>query len=313
MEEEQPISDLEDPSEEELQQMKSEYEMMKKQQQEIESLQKFQFFKKTQVDLSHLVTLNTAQTITGTKPFTNQVTAQSFKEPEGTNQQIMLPKGTNMNHFNFRPYYDAECVDGIRISRNLAKQTLDQNSSIYLGCSNTQESGAISGQWSITASKLNTLLIHPSSDSQHGLAMMSDRLMFNDLVIYRSTLLTNYCSSITLNTNVSFPSEFPTQFVYKWQNMVFVNMVLTIYETSFSQKVVTLSIPQDIRPTLEKQYLPLQEISLSQGSAYPTNVHLRINDPTDGYYWQVWNNQKQSWATGNSVIINGMYSLTTSG
>ncbi|KAA6388440.1 MAG: hypothetical protein EZS28_016033 [Streblomastix strix] len=58
-------------------------------------------------------------------------------------------------------------------------------------------------------------------------------------------------------------------------------MVLTIYETSFSQKVVTLSIPQDIRPTLEKQYLPLQEISLSQGSAYPTNVLLRINGPTD--------------------------------
>ncbi|KAA6398195.1 MAG: hypothetical protein EZS28_006274 [Streblomastix strix] len=106
---------------------------------------------KTQVDLSHLVTLNTAQTITGTKSFNNQVTAKSFKEPEGANQQIMLANGINMNHYNFRPYYDAECVDGIRISRNLAKQTLDQDSSIYLGCSNTQESGAISGQWSITA------------------------------------------------------------------------------------------------------------------------------------------------------------------
>jgi hypothetical protein len=57
----------------------------------------------------------------------------------------LLADGTVMNHFNFRPNYDADCTDGIRIARNNAKSNYNKNSSIYLGCSNTASSGAIAG------------------------------------------------------------------------------------------------------------------------------------------------------------------------
>ncbi|KAA6371230.1 MAG: hypothetical protein EZS28_033242, partial [Streblomastix strix] len=110
MEEEQPISDLEDPSEEELQQMKSEYEKMKKQQQEIESLQKFQFFKKT--SLSDLVTLNTAQVITGIKSFTQPITANKIIKLGGTSNQILLANGDTIE----KDQLDYEPIENVRYS-----------------------------------------------------------------------------------------------------------------------------------------------------------------------------------------------------
>ncbi|KAA6383542.1 MAG: hypothetical protein EZS28_020930 [Streblomastix strix] len=95
MQKEQIISDLEDPTEEELQQMKQEYDKMKKQQQEIESPQKFQFFKKT--SLSDLVTLNTAQVITGIKSFTQPITANRIIKLGGTSNKILLANGDTID------------------------------------------------------------------------------------------------------------------------------------------------------------------------------------------------------------------------
>ncbi|KAA6361369.1 MAG: hypothetical protein EZS28_043104 [Streblomastix strix] len=94
-EEAQQLTDLEDPTEEELQQMKSEYEKMKKQQLEIESPQKFQFFKKTSI--SDLVTLNTAQTIIGIKSFTQPITANKIIKLGGTSNQILLANGDTID------------------------------------------------------------------------------------------------------------------------------------------------------------------------------------------------------------------------
>ncbi|KAA6379272.1 MAG: hypothetical protein EZS28_025200 [Streblomastix strix] len=133
MEQAEPISDLEDPSEEELQQMKSEYEKMKKQQQEIESLQKFQFFKKSQVDLSRFVTRDTAQTITGTKTFTQPIVANSFIKTDGTQNQILLANGGTSDVDDFLPKHYHHAMEqmiiepdndirnqGLRIMKNKA-------------------------------------------------------------------------------------------------------------------------------------------------------------------------------------------------
>ncbi|KAA6387470.1 MAG: hypothetical protein EZS28_017007 [Streblomastix strix] len=143
MEEDQPISDLEDPSEEELQQMKSEYVMMMKQQQEIESLQKFQFFKQTQVDLSHLVTLNTAQTITGSKSFTQPITANKIIKFGGTSNQILLANGDTTDVGDFLPKYYPHAMGQMIIEPNddirnqglrLMKNKANWDSFVLTGC-----------------------------------------------------------------------------------------------------------------------------------------------------------------------------------
>ncbi|KAA6398012.1 MAG: hypothetical protein EZS28_006465 [Streblomastix strix] len=103
METDEQITDLIPPSEEELREMQLEYEKMKKQQQEIESLQKFQFFKKSQVDLSRFVTRDTAQTITGTKTFTQPIVANSFIKTDGTQNQILLANGGTSDVGDFLP------------------------------------------------------------------------------------------------------------------------------------------------------------------------------------------------------------------
>ncbi|KAA6367035.1 MAG: hypothetical protein EZS28_037439 [Streblomastix strix] len=135
MEEQQQISsDLEDPSEEELQQMKSGYEKMKKQQQEIESLQKFQFFKKQSI--SDLLTLNTAQVITGIKSFTQPITANRIIKLGGTSNQILLVNGDTIDKdkLDYEPIENARysaIAYGMYESRLWGTLTT-QNSRVYL-------------------------------------------------------------------------------------------------------------------------------------------------------------------------------------
>ncbi|KAA6380038.1 MAG: hypothetical protein EZS28_024436 [Streblomastix strix] len=133
-EEAQQITDLEDPSEEELQQMKSEYEKMKKQQQEIESLQKFQFFKKQSI--SDLVTLNTAQVITGIKSFAQPITVNRIIKLGGTSNQILLANGDTID----KDKLDYEPIENARYSAiaygkyesRLWGTLTTQNSRVYL-------------------------------------------------------------------------------------------------------------------------------------------------------------------------------------
>ncbi|KAA6402378.1 MAG: hypothetical protein EZS28_002096 [Streblomastix strix] len=134
MEEQQITSDLEDPTEDELREMQLEYEKMKKQQQEIESLQKFQFFKKT--SLSDLVTLNTAQVITGIKSFTQPITANRIIKLGGTSNQILLANGDTID----KDKLDYEPIENARYSAiaygmyetRLWGTLTTQNSRVYL-------------------------------------------------------------------------------------------------------------------------------------------------------------------------------------
>ncbi|KAA6382834.1 MAG: hypothetical protein EZS28_021640 [Streblomastix strix] len=200
MEEEQPISDLEDPSEEELQQMKSEYEKMKKQQQEIESLQKFQFFKKTQVDLSRFVTRDSAQTITGTKTFTQPIVANSFIKTDGTQNQILLANGGTSDVDDFLPKHYPHAMEqmiiepdndmrnqGLRIMKNKA----NWDSFVLTGCNNDRTDR--DGVWKMG-----------STSSQFRIQKQED-----DAYDYKGLIIDFDCTSLKFNNQLIAPLPTP--------------------------------------------------------------------------------------------------------
>ncbi|KAA6393929.1 MAG: hypothetical protein EZS28_010545 [Streblomastix strix] len=193
-------SDLEDPSEEELQQMKSEYEKMK-QQLEIESLQKFQFFKK--ISLSDLVTLNTAQTIIGTKSFTYLITANKIIKLGGTSDQILLANGDTSDLGDFLPKYYPHATGQMTIEPNddirnqsirIMKNKANWDSFVLTGCNAdpTDRDGSIGyGMYekliwgTVTSQKervyVSLLITHsnPNTTSQSGYTLFS--IVNNDI------------------------------------------------------------------------------------------------------------------------------------